>query len=141
VGIAAGGATAVATMVGKRISKNISKELVEKTAKVAEKIVDIKVIGRLNDTEVAKNWKNHDVLNISDWTMKKDMEWVDQGIANKQNFYTASPKAENMIQTSGRFKGQPTVYAKEIQKIEKNAGYTKKGDYYVHPDNVETFKK
>lgn len=44
-----------------------------------------------------------------------------------------------MIQTTGRFKGQPTVYAQEIQRV-KAAGYIKVGDYYVHPDNVGTFK-
>jgi hypothetical protein len=100
---------------------------------------DLKVIGRLEDTAAAKNWEGYDVLDIPDWTLKKNMEWVDQGITNKQNFYIASPEAGNMIQTSGPFKGQPTVYALEIQRL-KDAGYVRVGDYYVHPENVGTFK-
>ncbi len=105
----------------------------------APKNTDLKVLGRLDDTAVAKNWKGHDVLDIPDWTMKKNMEWVDQGVQNKQDFYTASPESGNMIQTSGRFKGEPTIYAQEIRRI-KDVGYVKKGDYYVHPNNVGTFK-
>jgi hypothetical protein len=105
----------------------------------APKSTDLKVIGRIDDTAAAKNWKGHDVLDIPDWTMKKNMEWVDHSIKNKHNFYTASPESGNMILDSGRFKGQPTVYAQEIQRL-KDAGYTKMGDYYVHPDNVGTFK-
>ncbi len=37
------------------------------------------------------------------------------------------------------FKGQPTIYAMEINQL-KTAGYEKVGDYYVHADNLGTFK-
>jgi hypothetical protein len=105
----------------------------------APKNADLKVIGRLYDTAAAKEWKGHDVLDIPDWTIKKNMEWIDQGIERRHNFYTASPEAGNMILDSGRFKGQPTIYAIEIQRL-KDAGYIKVGDYYLHPDNVGAFK-
>lgn len=105
---------------------------------IAKNAGDIKVIGRLDDTAVAKDWAGHDVLNIPDWTPKKNAQWVDDGIMNKQNFYTASPETGNMIQTSGPYKGQPTIYNMEIQQL-NDAGYAKVGDYYVHPDNVANF--
>ena len=100
---------------------------------------DIKVLGRLEDTAVAKGWSGHDVLDIPNWTPQKNMQWVDEGIANKQPFYTASPQAGNMVQTAGPFKGQPTVFAQELQRIQ-NAGYNKVGDYYVSPNLVGVFK-
>jgi hypothetical protein len=99
---------------------------------------NIKVIGRLEDTAVAKRWSGHDVLDIPKWSIDQNMQWVDEGIANKQTFYLASPEAGNMIHTSGKFSGHPTVYAQELERI-RNAGYVKIGDYYVHPDNVNTF--
>ena len=103
------------------------------------KSANIKVIGRLDDTAVAKGWAGHDVLDIPNWTPQKNMQWIDQGLANKQPFYTASPQAGNMVQTIGPFKGQPTIYAQELQRIQ-NAGYIQVGDYYVHPDMIGTFK-
>lgn len=103
------------------------------------KKTDIKVIGRLHDTSVAKDWKGHDVLDIPDWTLKKNIEWTSEGIVNKQPFYTASPEAGNMKQSSGRFKGQPTVYSLEIEQI-KASGYVNSGDYYIHPDKIGIFK-
>jgi hypothetical protein len=103
---------------------------------------DIKVIGRNNpvdDVGIAKDWPGHDVLDDPNWDIPTNDNWVNEGINNKQNFYTASPEAANMIQTEGDFIGQPTVYAREIQQL-RNAGYVKVGDYYVHPDNLGTFK-
>jgi RHS repeat-associated protein len=101
----------------------------------------IKVIGRRSDTGVAKAWPGHDVLDLPDaeWTMKKNMDWIDEGIAKKEPFYTASPEANNMIQISGPYKGQPTIYALEIQRV-KDAGYVKRGDYYLHPDGTDPFR-
>ncbi|MDR2157096.1 MAG: hypothetical protein LBO81_04895 [Clostridiales Family XIII bacterium] len=33
---------------------------------------DLRVIGKLEDTAVAKNWKGHDVLNDPNWTLAKN---------------------------------------------------------------------
>ena len=48
--------------------------------------------------------------------------------------------AGNMVQTSGRFAGQPSVFALEIQRLEA-AGYQRIGDYYVHSDKVAGYVK
>jgi hypothetical protein len=34
------------------------------------------VIGRLPDTSVAKDWAGHEVLDLPDWTLAKNDEWV-----------------------------------------------------------------
>lgn len=96
------------------------------------KSTDIKVLGRLEDTKVARDWEGHDVLNIPDWTIKKNDEWVEQGIKNKQEFYTASPIEGNLWDDVAN---RETVYARELNQI-INAGYVKKGDSYIHPDNL-----
>ncbi len=98
----------------------------------------VKVIGRLEDTAVAKDWAGHEVLDIPDWTLAKNDAWIQSGIAARQNFYLASPRAGNMVQTTGRYAGQPTVFARELEQLEA-AGYKQIGDYMVHPDNVGTF--
>jgi len=137
----------------------VLKEVVEKESKIVEmeavgrrgpklsqkglvtpKSSEIKVIGRTADTQIAKGWSGHDVLDLprGQWTPAKNAEWVNEGIRNKQTFYTASPEKGNLIQTSGPYKGQPTVYATELQQL-KNAGYVKIGDYYVHPDKAARF--
>jgi hypothetical protein len=99
-----------------------------------------KVIGRIEDTAVAKEWPGYDVLDIPEWTQAKNAEWVNQGIKEGQVFYTASPEAGNLVQTSGRYAGQPTVFANEIQQL-KAAGYVKVGDYYVPAAKAAGFKK
>ncbi len=90
------------------------------------------MLGRLEDTKVARDWEGHDVLNISDWTIKKNDQWVEQGIKNKQEFYTASPTKGNLWDKAAN---RETVYARELNQI-KEAGYVKKGDSYIHPDNL-----
>lgn len=97
---------------------------------------DIKVIGRLEDTAVAKDWKGHDVLNDPNWTLAKNDEWVNAGIKNKQDFYIASPMTEkNLVSTNPKYPG-PTVYAREIDMLKK-AGYVQQGDYFIHPSNIK----
>jgi RHS repeat-associated protein len=100
----------------------------------------VKVIGRIWDTAVAKGWAGHEVLDIPNWTLKKNAEWISEGIKAGQNFYMASSYAGNMVQTSGAFKGQPTVFAMELEQLAK-AGYRRIGDYLVHPNNVAGFRR
>ncbi|MBL0318677.1 MAG: hypothetical protein IPP74_05230 [Alphaproteobacteria bacterium] len=99
---------------------------------------NIKVIGRLTDTEVAKDWVGHEVLDIPEWSIEKNMQWVDSGIKNQQNFYLASPLEDNLLQSSGLYSGEPTIMALEIEHLE-NAGYVKMGNYFVHPSNISIF--
>ncbi len=97
---------------------------------------DIKVIGRLEDTSVARNWKGHDVLNDPNWTLSKNDAWVNAGIKNKQDFYIASPISEkNLISSNPKYPGE-TVFAREIRML-KEAGYVQKGNYFIHPDNLK----
>ena len=92
-----------------------------------------KVIGRLPDTAVARNWAGHDVLNLSKWSIEANMQWIDQGIANRQVFYTASPMTpNNMVHSAGELAGKATVYAQEIQRL-LSAGYRQVGDYLLPP--------
>jgi hypothetical protein len=100
---------------------------------VARQAKDIKVIGRLQDTAVAREWKGHDVLNIKNWTIQKNDEWVLSGIKNKQDFYTASPINKQNLWDD--IAGRETVYGRELRMIEE-AGYVKRGDTYFHPDNL-----
>jgi len=105
---------------------------------VNEAAQEFRVIGRQVDTAIAADWPGHAVLNDPEWTLAGNDAWISQGIANEQNFYMASPRAGNMIQSSGRFAGQPTVYARELGQLEA-AGYRQIGDYMVHPSNLATF--
>jgi len=74
------------------------------------------------------------------WSLESNDQWVAEGIAKRQVFYCASPEVGNMIQTSGKYAGQPTVLAREISQL-KAAGYVKVGnDYYVHASMAATFK-
>jgi Flp pilus assembly pilin Flp len=118
---------AVVGWVGSKLGRTATREA-----------TSVKVLGRQVDTAVAKNWDGHEVLDTPNWTLQKNAEWVDSGIQTRQNFYLASPREGNLIQTTGPFKGQPTVYALELQQLEK-AGYKQMGDYMVHPSNVTTF--
>jgi hypothetical protein len=98
----------------------------------------IKVIGRQPDTAVAKDWDGYDVLDVPNWGHDVNDAWVNEGIANKQTFYLASPIEGNLIQTSGDYTGYRTVFARELDILEQ-AGYVKVRDYMVHPDKLAGF--
>jgi hypothetical protein len=42
---------------------------------------------------------------------------------------------KNPISKNSRYPG-PTVFAREMEML-KNAGYIQKGDYFIHPSNLE----
>jgi RHS repeat-associated protein len=86
---------------------------------------NIKVIGRLPDTAVAKSWPGHDVLDLpkSQWSELKNDAWIKSGINNKQTFYTASPQTfENVT---------GTIYGREIIIIEGSNKYIQVEQYYI----------
>ena len=92
----------------------------------------IKVIGRLDDTAVAKDWDGHDVLNDPNWTIDKNVAWVQSGIDNNQIFYVASPMTpENLISSNPAYPGQ-TVFAQELAML-YHAGYILIGNYLYPP--------
>jgi RHS repeat-associated protein len=89
----------------------------------------IKVIGRQQDTAIAKDWSGHDVLDLprGEWTLQKNNLWIDEGITNKQSFYKASPETRTNIWKTDASK---TVYGQELDQIRK-AGYKDDGDYLL----------
>lgn len=91
---------------------------------------DTVVLGRLDDTAVAREWPEHVVLNTPNWTMEVNDEFINQTIAYQRPVYLASPFEGNMVQTTGRYAGEPTVYARELDML-RNAGYVFDGDYMV----------
>jgi RHS repeat-associated protein len=93
----------------------------------------IKVIGRLEDTSVAKDWTGHEVLNDPNWTLAKNDAWILSGISNKQSFYIASPiTPQNLVSSNPLYPGE-TVFARELRMLTE-AGYTRVGDYMVAPN-------
>jgi len=103
-----------------------------------EQTESVKVLGRREDTLVAKDWSGHEVLDIPNWSLAKNDAWVASGISAQQNFYLASPVEGNLVQSSGMYKGQPTVFARELGQLQQ-AGYKPAGDYMVHPANLSSF--
>ena len=99
----------------------------------------ITVIGRQWDTAVAKDWPGHEVLSIDNWNLEKNDAWVAAGIEAGQNFYVASPRRGNLVQSSGPYAGVPTVFARELEQL-LAAGYQEVRNYLVHPANVATFR-
>jgi hypothetical protein len=92
----------------------------------------IKVIGKLEDTAVAKDWSDHDVLNDPNWTLKKNDSWVQSGINNRQTFYIASPTIQhNLVSSNPLYPGE-TVFARELRMLIE-ANYTRTGDYMIPP--------
>jgi hypothetical protein len=90
------------------------------------------------DTAVAENWPGHKVLKINNWHLTRNDNFIATAIKRGQNAYLASPRAGNLVQTAGRYVGQPTIFARELAQLEA-AGYKQIGDYMVHPKNLATF--
>ena len=44
----------------------------------------------------------------------------------------ASPTKGNLVQTSGPFAGQESIYARELRQFQQ-AGYTRQGDWMMPP--------
>jgi hypothetical protein len=118
---------------GLRVGK-LATRVVKRGASLsrAEKLLgrkgDIVVIGRQADTAAAKGWEGHVVLDVDDWSLKLNDEFIAAAIKEGRRVYLASPVKGNLVQTSGRFAGQPTVYARELTQL-KEAGYVRRGDY------------
>jgi hypothetical protein len=93
---------------------------------------DVVVLGRLPDTAVAKSWAGHVVLDTPSWSPQLNEQFISETIRQGRTVYLASPVEGNLIQTEGRFAGQPTIYAEELQQL-SNAGYARDGDYLVPP--------
>ncbi|GAB5905581.1 hypothetical protein [Mycobacteroides chelonae] len=93
---------------------------------------DVVVLGRLADTAGSIGKDGFVVLKTDSWSLELNDEFIRGAAEQGRKIFLASPLEGNMIQTSGRFAGQPTVYARELDMLTK-AGYTKVGDYLVPP--------
>ena len=91
---------------------------------------DVVVLGRQADTAVAKGWKGHVMLDTPKWSLELNDAFINGAIQQRRMIYLASPTKGNLIQTSGAYAGQPTIYARELQML-REAGYTRSGNYMV----------
>jgi uncharacterized protein YukE len=87
------------------------------------------VLGRTWDTEVAKDWPGHNVLDLQKWNPDKNREWIQSIIDQRGTVYVGSPTKGNMWNAA---RNEPTVFAQELQQL-KEAGYRPVGDYLVPP--------
>jgi hypothetical protein len=87
------------------------------------------VIGRQWDTEVARDWPGHEVLNLPDWTIQKNDQWVQSVAERRLDVYVGSPTTyENLWDAA---EGRQTVFARELGQL-TDAGYTWDG-YTMRP--------
>ncbi len=134
--IYAGLAVAEAVPVLAALSKGAkyAPKIVSSVAKFLKGIkkTDTKVIGRLDDTEIALDWPGHDILNVADdvYTRQLQRNWVDDGIRNKQPFYKASPTEGNLVDDFGN----PTQFSNELRQVKDSDLYEEVGDYLLFRD-------
>jgi len=93
---------------------------------------DIVVLGRHWDTAVAKNWEGHVVLDTPDWSLQLNDDFIAGAIKQRRRVYLASSSKGNLVQRSGPFAGQETIYARELRQL-KHSGYRRNGDYLEPP--------
>jgi hypothetical protein len=89
----------------------------------------IPVLGRLDDTEVAKDWPGHAVLDLEDWNPAKNEDWIQSIIDQKGPVYIGSPIEGNMWNPR---RNSPTIFADELEWL-GNAGYRREGDFMIPP--------
>lgn len=81
------------------------------------------VIGRQVDTEIAKDWAGHEVLDLpaEEWSIPKNDAWVRSVIDRKMDVYVGSnPTFENLWDPTA---GRSTVFGRELNQF-LDAGYT-----------------
>ena len=107
------GAGAVAEVVARRAAKN----------------ADIVVLGRQVDTAVAKDWPGHKVLDVPDWSLKTNDDFIRGIIDNRGQVYLGSPQNRSTLWDAKN--NRPTVFVRELEQL--RAAYRQVGDYMVPP--------
>lgn len=92
------------------------------------------VLGRSWDADVAKEWSDHKVLDLKDWNLERNDQWVDSIIEQEGEPYLASPQESNRWDIAN---DRQTVYGRELAQFER-AGYHQEGDYLRSPEERQT---
>jgi hypothetical protein len=72
------------------------------------------------------------VLNTPKWSLELNDEFIRGAIEQRRRVYLASSTKGNLVQTSGPYAGQPTIFARELNML-REAGYRRAGDYMLPP--------
>lgn len=59
-------------------------------------------------------------------------DFIGGAIKQHRRVYLASPPNGSLVQSSGRFAGRETIYARELRQLQE-AGYRRNGDYLEPP--------
>jgi hypothetical protein len=86
------------------------------------------VLGRLPDTQVAREWPGHAVLDLPKWDLDKNREWIQSIADQRAPVYIGSPVEGNLVNKLG----EPTVFKQELEWLEE-AGYVREGDFMLPP--------
>lgn len=87
------------------------------------------VLGRQVDTEIGGAFAGHTHLALPDWTLAKNDAWIQTIIDQRGTAYAGTSTSRSYWNPS---RGEPTVYAREVQQL-LQAGYQWQGDYLEPP--------
>ncbi len=93
---------------------------------------DVVVLGRQADTAAFMGKNGNVVLNTPNWTLELNDAFIAETIRQGRTVRLASSLDGNLVQTTGTYAGQPTVFARELEQLTK-AGYRQVGDPMVPP--------
>jgi RHS repeat-associated protein len=99
-------------------------------SRVARNADEIYVIGRKWDVAIARDWPGHKILDIPDWSLAKNDQWIQAVIDKKATVYLGSPTTRDHLFDA--ITNQPTVFGREVQQLE-SAGLKRIGDYLIPP--------
>ncbi|MCI0628434.1 MAG: RHS repeat-associated core domain-containing protein, partial [Acidobacteria bacterium] len=94
--------------------------------RVAEKVKQraVRVIGRLPDTAVAKNWPGHKILDVAEYSEEINDKWVKEAVENRETIYIGSPLTKDNL--------TGTPFGREFRQF-LEAGYKQIGHYLLPP--------
>ncbi|MGH8021735.1 MAG: hypothetical protein ACREIA_26325, partial [Opitutaceae bacterium] len=122
------GIGAVSSKAGTWLSARLGSQAAERTAVAAAD--DLYVLGRQVDTAVAKPWPGHKILDIPNWTLKKNDAFIQGIIDSRGKVYLGSPQTRATLWDAAN--NRATVFARELDQL-RAAGYREVGDYMLPP--------
>ncbi|HEX4460511.1 MAG TPA: hypothetical protein VIA18_21180 [Polyangia bacterium] len=92
-------------------------------------VVDIVVIGRLADADVAREWPGHTILPRDGWSLARNHCFVRELVARRRRVYVGSPIARaTLVDDHGRL----TLFAFELAALAA-AGFVQRGPLLLPP--------